>query len=385
MNITMLVLNNFINDARVHKEAETLAQAGHTVRVLALWQTGLPQHETRNGYTVQRLPLRSRTLTGGPAAMLIKYMEFARAVRAATRSQPAHAYHAHDANTLPAAWLAARADKAALVYDAHEFERGRNFGNFRLPSIYRRVWHLPEAIFIRRTDAVITVSQSIANELAAYYRIAAPILVRNCPPRFDPPAPTGELRRLMGITPNQPLLLYQGGIVPGRGLFTILEALALLPAEVALVMLGEGSLRPHLQARAQSLGLQTRFYTPGAVPWQKLLTYTREADLGLSLIENTCRSYYYSLPNKLFEYMMAEVPVLCSNFPEMQNVVLGAGAGITADPHDPRAVAQAIQTLLADPEARRQMGQNGRRAALQTYNWQTESQKLLHLYHSLRP
>lgn len=385
MNITMLVLNNFVSDARVHKEAMTLTQSGHTVRVLALWQAGLPLQETRAGYQIQRLPLRSRALTGEPAAMLIKYIEFARAVRAATRSQPADVYHAHDANTLPAAWLAARADKAALVYDAHEFERGRNFGNFRLPGIYRRVWHLPEAAFIRRANAVITVSQAIADELAAYYQIAPPILVRNCPPRFNPPEPSGELRRQMRLNPTQPLLLYQGGLVAGRSLFTLLDVLTLLPKEIALVMLGEGSLRPQLQDRAQSLGLQERFYAPGAVPWEQLLTYTREADLGLCIIQNTCRSYYYSLPNKLFEYMMAEVPVLCSNFPEMQSVVLGADAGIAADPNNPHAIAEAIQILLAQPEKRRQMGQNGRRAALQTYNWETESQKLLRLYQNLHP
>ena len=132
----MLVLNNFTHDARVHKEAKTLAAADYNVTVVALWQQSLQETEMQDGYQVKRLKLHSRPWRGRLIAPLIKYAEFARRVQQLARQHPTDIYHANDANTLPAAWLAARRNNAALIYDAHELETGRNFGNSRLASIY---------------------------------------------------------------------------------------------------------------------------------------------------------------------------------------------------------------------------------------------------------
>jgi hypothetical protein len=136
IRVCMLVLNNYTHDARVHKEAKTLAAAGHDVRVMALWQVGLPTEETHDGYRTIRLPLRSRAWRGTAIAPVVKYLEFTWRVWRLAAREPARVYHAHDANTLPAAWLAARHNHASLVYDAHELETGRSSPSFGKPMLF---------------------------------------------------------------------------------------------------------------------------------------------------------------------------------------------------------------------------------------------------------
>ncbi|HHS98084.1 MAG TPA: glycosyltransferase WbuB [Chloroflexi bacterium] len=377
MKISMLLLSNFTHDARVHKEAKTLAAAGHRVVVYALWKEGLPREEERSGYRIQRVPLHSRRWRGGGIAPLVKYLEFTlRALSLLIRAAP-HVVHAHDANTLPLGWLAARRTGARLVYDAHELETGRNFGGTRLSGIYRRLWALPERLFIRRADAVITVCDGIADELVRLYGIPRPVVVMNCPERTARPASSDRLRRTLSIPVHQRIALYQGLVAPGRGLETMAAAVRQLP-DVAGVILGDGPALEEYRARAAS-GEWPRMYLPGKVPLSELPSYTASADVGLSLIQNTCRSYYFALPNKIFEYLQAGIPVIGSDLPEIARVIRTYQVGVVVDPEDPQAVADALRRLLGDPEGYARLRANALRAAA-IFTWERESAKLLDLY-----
>ena len=149
------------------------------------------------------------------------------------------------------------------------------------------------------------------------------------------------------------------------------------------LVLGDGRARSALEALASELGLSKRVHFPGYVPLEELLSYTASADIGLSLIQNTSPSYYYALPNKILEYVMAGLPVVASDFPEMRRIVQEYEVGeVVSDPSSSQEVAAAIVKILQDPERYQQMRSNTRRAA-EILNWENEQRKLFSLYDEL--
>lgn len=377
--VRMLVLNEFTHDARVQREAKALAAANHNVTVVALWKAGLKREEERDGYRVVRLHLRSRGWRSRLVAPLVKYVEYAFRVGQLPDSRSVQVYHAHAVQTLPAAWLATRGRGHRLVYDAHELETGHNFHGFRLAGIYRHVWPWPERAFIRSADATITVNEGIADELVRLYGIADPVVVMNCPER-QPFNKSTRLRDELGIPPGLKIALYQGGVVGGRGIEPFLYAIQRLP-EVAGVVLGDGHLLEEYRARAES-GLWQRVYLPGKVPLDDLPHYTASADVGVTLIQDICRSYHLALPNKLFEYLQAGIPVLGSNLPEIARIIQGYNVGLVVDPDDPDAIAEALGRLLRDTDLYARSSAKARQAAA-IFNWDREKVKLLDLYQNL--
>jgi len=379
MNVSMIVLNPFTHDARVTKEARTLAAHGHRVTVNALWRAGLPYQESIDGYNVQRIRLRSRENQRIPFAA---WAELMMKLPSLVQFQKPDVCHAHDLNALIPAYYAAQKTDAKLIYDSHELETGRNRGNRKISHLKKWTWQKIENYLIKKTDAVITVSPSIAQELARLYPVSRPAIVRNCPV-LQPLAPLGKLRSWLNIPDETPIILYQGGLSKGRGLEIFMEALSQIP-DAAFVILGDGVLRSDLQKLSTKLDIEHRLYMPGKVPWRELLYYTRDADIGLSLIENVCLSYYFSLPNKLFEYQMAGVPVLASNFPDMKQIVTEWRSGCVADSANVADIVTILRQMLADPDELKMMGERARQAAIERYNWEIESKTLLKVYTNLQ-
>jgi glycosyltransferase involved in cell wall biosynthesis len=373
----MLVLNDAVGDARVYKEAKTLAKAGHRVLVLAVRDTNLPARVEIDGFTLVRVALRSRSWGMGSIARLIKYAEYSgHTLLTALKADP-DVVHAHDANTLPLAWLIARLSRARLVYDAHEFEPGRNWIGSNLPPLVRSLWILQEQLFIRRADLVITVGHSIAGELARIYAIPRPTVVLNTPePRT--PGPSRSLREWLHIPAANPIILYQGAVTSGRGLRTLVTGAMQIP-EAMVVILGSGPYLSALRDWIEQHGWSNRVCLPGQVELADLLEFTASADIGVSLIENICQSYYYSLPNKLFEYLQAGIPVVASNFPEMKRIVTQYGVGVTVNPASPEDLTNALRLLIEQPALYGQMRVNTAEAA-QAFNWSHEADKLLTAY-----
>jgi glycosyltransferase involved in cell wall biosynthesis len=379
MNITMLVLNPFTNDARVHKEAKSLALHGHKVVVVALWQKDLKKHEEQAGYEIIRLHLRSRPWRGTLVAPLIKYFEFGLKAWQLAGLHPANVYHANDALTLPAAWLAANRNHAKLVYDAHELETGREVSSSRLAEVYKRTWAFPEKAFIRRADAVITVNESIANELERLYRIPRPTVVMNCP-EYLPVLRANRLHEELAIPADQKIVLYQGQIAKGRGIECLIQSIQSMP-NVSVVALGVGPALEEYRNLVNSNQWE-RVYLPGKVPLAELPSYSASADLGVVLTEDTCLSYHLSLPNKLFEYIHAGLPVIASNLPEIARVISAYQIGEVVNPDDPMDIARAISRLLYDPVRYSQFRSNAIKAAA-NFTWEQESKNLLTIYQSI--
>ena len=382
MNITMIVLNHFTHDARIQREAKTLSRAGHRVRVVALHKAGIATDEQLDGFRVSRLVLKSSRWRGGKIAPIPKYAEFMIQLARTTRSEPADVYHSHDGNTLLATFPIVGRDRAAWIYDSHELESGRNFGDSHLARAYQQLWPLPERLLIRHVDAVISASPSYADELRRLYNIVRPTVIANCP-EYVPPMESTILQKRFRIPPDHTVLVYQGGVMRNRGIEVAIKSLEYLEPEFHLVILGGGPALGEFQHLAAQLGLLDRVHFAGHIPLAELPSHTASAHLGLTLIQNSCSSYYHTLPNKIFEYIMAGIPVVASDFPAMAQVIREHQVGeVVQDPTSPGEVAEAIRRVMSDRDAHDQLRANAHRAA-RVLNWETEQEHLLDLYRSL--
>jgi len=377
----MINVSPFPGDEPVEREARALAAVGHQVTLLVKGSPGVPEREMHCKVEIIRIPVRPRGSKIRTIVQIARYLEYAyRVVRVAVRVN-ADVYHAHDAKTLLPSYMAARIHKAKLIYGAHELEQGRNFGP-AIPTTMRRLWALPERLLIHQADAVTAASPFYAQELVRIYRIPKPVVLLNCPeePSADALKP-GLLRIQAGLSDEKSIVLYQGAIGHNRGVEQLIESLKF--GEYHLALLGFGSRIGTLLDWAADLGLRERVHFLGRVPHEELLPLTAGADIGACLIQNSSPSYYYSAPNKMFEYIAAGVPVVASDFPAMRQVIQEYQVGdLVSDPSSPQEIAVVINKMLAEPERYQQMYRNARSAA-RVLNWENEQKKLLALYDNL--
>lgn len=377
-HVVMLVRNAYTHDTRVEKEARTLVGAGERVTVVADAAPGLPLRETRpGGEFVVRVARRGLRLPG--LRFVLHELELFRRLLALRPD----VLHAHDSNALVPVALAAWRREIPFVYDAHDLwlarprrERGR------VSFALHQAWYaLVERLLVPRAAATITVSPPIAAHLRARYGLSAVDLVPNYP-ELEPKSVAKDVRALPGgdrIAPDRPVVLYLGGLMGGRGLEGLIEAMA-LTSRPQLVILGDGPLAAFLRAHADRLGIGDRVVMLAPVPPSEVVAHAASADVGISPYLPLGLNNRSSLPNKLFQYMAAGLPVVASDFPQIREVVEGSRCGRVVDMTDPPAIAGAIESVLADPEAARQMGERGRRAVAERYHWGTSAERLLEVY-----
>lgn len=439
--VAMLVFNDAHNDSRVLKEAATLRDAGATVRIFAVSRilAGFPEGEVpvAPGVDIHRsrefsLDMMAPGLAGlrdrlsgkeGPApapapgdggaaraeaparpagrlrrglsvaasAMMRAQADLAmrayrsvslssywlRCARAALAWGP-DVVHANDGNTLaPALWIVERCG-ARLVYDAHELWLDRNVRADRL--LAPRVEAALEARGVARADAVITVSPSIVEWMAAQYRMAIPpALVRNIPAAGPLPDPArGRLRELAGLGADTRVIAYGGRITTSRGIEETIAALAQLPDNVHLVMLGYGEpdYLELLEDHARSHGVPHRVHRVGPVAPEEVSEALSDADVSVVHVRPTCLSYRYALPNKLFESIRGGLPVAAADLPDIRGVVEELGVGEVFSGEDPNDLAATIARILADPQRYREAA----RAAASHLTWQGEAARLIGAY-----
>lgn len=296
-----------------------------------------------------------------------------------TRALAPDVVHANDANALVPALLSTVGTPARVVYDSHELWRHRNV-------LRRNRWLAPyveaaiESVGIRLTAGVITVSPSIADWLQRTYSLRErPTLVRNIPTARGLPDPAqGRLRELAGLGPDDRVVSYVGGITTGRGLEETVDAMALLPEDTHLVLLGYGEPRyvDALLARARAAGVGERVHLAGSVPSPDVPRTLADADVAVVFVRPICLSYRYSLPNKLFESIHAGLPIVAADLPDTAEVVRRYGVGEVFDASTPEDLAAAIRQVLADPAAYREAS----RAAAAELTWEHEAERLVGLY-----
>lgn len=369
-------MNEFTNASRVLKQVNSLVRSNtfSAVMIIALGSESLKKHETlMPGVELHRLQLLSRGLPKSLIFQGVKYIEFfIRALWLLVKFKP-QVVNAHALEVLPIACLYKLIYKSRLVYDAHELETEQVGGKSFRKSLSKRL----EKWLIHYHDLMMVVSESIADWYVSTYHIPRPPVVLNAPNQRALKR-NNHFREQLGIRDDQIILLYQGGLAAGRGVHLILEAFkARSDDKVVAVFMGYGPLQHDIQtAAAQQKNI---FFYPAVAP-HIVLEYTSSADFGISLIEKTCLSYYYCMPNKLFEYAMAGLPVLVSNMKDMSELVSKNNMGAVISDFSAAGINRAIDDfLLQDLTA---MKANAYRVACENA-WEVQEQKMLAGYHGM--
>ena len=286
---------------------------------------------------------------------------------------------AHDLPMLPVASRLAAVSGAKLVYDSHELYSEQEFSKRESSR-----WQQIEAMYIGSCDAVTTVNRSIAIELERRYGVANVAVIRNAERCAAPPLASRRFHELFGLPADKRVLLLQGGLSAGRNLENMVDAMQhVRNASVVLVVLGDGLLLKHLQARARPTALKGRVYFHPAVAQEALLGFTAAADAGIVPYQATCLNNYYCTPNKLFEFIAAGIPVLGTDLPEIRRLVHDHEAGLVGDMATSEGLALLIDQFFSDEERFARWRHNVSMLR-KTVCWEQEEKKLLEIYEVLR-
>ncbi|MFI5010280.1 MAG: glycosyltransferase [Solirubrobacterales bacterium] len=370
----MLLHKSVEFDSRVRREASALAAAGHEVTVLELASVTVGAG-TMDGFARRSVQpptwLRRRLPFHLYRAAFLWWF-----VAGIARTRP-DVVHAHDAAMLLPGVLGARLTGAQLVYDSHELATSVPYRERAWAAFVAGI----ERLTVPRCAAVITVSDGIAERLRARYRLArTPTVVRNVSALS--PNGRGGLRERLEIDAGAPLVLHQGAPAPARGCEVLVEALAALPG-VRLAFLGdpEPGYAAGLRRLIAERGLGERVTLLPSVALEDLLAHTAEANVGVTLLQDTCLNHRLALPNKLFEYIAAGVPVVAADLPETRRLVAGYGVGWCVAPADSAALAGALRVALHGPRDPRLHERLAR--AAEELSWKREQVRLLELYERL--
>jgi glycosyltransferase involved in cell wall biosynthesis len=289
---------------------------------------------------------------------------------------PADIYHATEVTALPACCIAAWLRRKPLIFEAYELPP---------PDTSVAFWRLLSgvlvyllAIILPRCAGVITASPLYAREIRKRFHVTHVSLVRNMPEYRSVPK-SDRLRQALGLGADTQIALYQGNIDHLRGLDRLVRAGAFLKQDVVIVLMGKAT-NEQLQTIIEQEELRDRVKILPPVPYEELLDWTASADIGLNvLLPDRSRSVQLSLPNKVFEYLMAGLPVLTSALEAVVGVVKAYEVGDVVYSSTPQDIGRAINTLLSDQAKLAHMRSNALNAA-QDLCWEKERGQLIQLY-----
>lgn len=359
-------------DSRILKEMGSLAAGGFVVSGLGVTlEEGAQRSTAAFDAEIGAIRLRSREWRFLPRTLRHMASLFELVVKmlpASVRQKP-DVVHCHDTLVLPLGVMVKLVTGAKLVYDAHELESDRN-GLTRVQSrltlwVEKRLW--------RFVDALIVVSPSIQGWYHTTIGPKRSAVILNAPVYEDDGVDHGAyLRTTFSIPPERRVFIYVGILGPGRGLDLITEAFTHPDVTSHVVFLGYGDWADKLK---QLAAVHANLHVHDAVSHAQVVPVVRSADCGLCLVQNVSLSDYYCLPNKLFEYCFAGVPVLASDFPDIRAVLEQYGIG-TCCALDSNSVRRAVLSL-------EDTGRKFHFEDLTPLSWQAQEQKLLGLYQHL--
>lgn len=356
------------HDVRIFmKECRSLAAAGHEVTLVVADDDG---DERRDGVFI--------TGVGRPHGRLQRMVHATRRVLRRALALRADVYHLHDPELLAVAPIL-KATGATVVFDSHEDVTLQIRGKHYLPTIARGAiangYGLLERALCLAVDVIVAATPAIRDKFRA--QGLAAIDVNNFPRMEELPAPTDDRSR-------DDAVCYVGGITTIRGIVEVVDAMALVRHPGTRLLLAGRFQEPGLQDRVRGRPGFGRVDDLGFLDRAGVRDVLQRSRVGLVTL-HPVDNYLESLPVKMFEYMSAGLPVVASDFPLWRDIIERSACGVCVSPLDPAAIAAAIDGLLDDPVRARRLGENGRRAVEERYNWDREAERLLGLYAGFTP
>ena len=359
------VINDLYTDQRVHKVCLFLQKQGYEVTLVGRLQ--------RNSNPIDR-PYRTIRMRLGVEKGPVFYAFFNLRLFFLLLFKRIDVLVANDLDTLLPNYLIATLRRKKLVYDSHEYFT-------EVPELVsrpkvQRVWERIEGFIFPKLNYIYTVNESIANRYHLKYGKNISV-VRNISPKWIPTHVKSKSE--LGIPENQFVLIFQGaGINIDRGAEEVLEAMHFLEG-VVLLFVGDGDVIPALKKQVESLNLTGKVLFFGKRPYQELLNFTLHADLGLTLDKDTNINYRFSLPNKVFDYMHTQTPILASNILEVRKIVEKYDIGQIIESHDPKELAKTIDAIRSNPNQLKTWKSNCIIAS-NAENWENETRVLESFY-----
>lgn len=350
-------------DTRIFvKECVSLAKQGYDVHLIVADGKG---DETKDGVKIHDI--------GKPASRIARLLFYSRKIRLKAQQLDADLYHFHDPELLRVGAKLKRGKKN-VVYDTHEDVPRQMLTKAYLP---KPIWKIVSFLF---EQYEIRVSKKLSGVVAATPFIRDRFLkfqprvteVQNFPflKEFNH-TPEGD------ISESEKGVCYVGAITKVRGIFSIVEALSYVDGVV--LFLGGWFESEDLRQEVMKTPGWDRVKELGFLSREQVSATMKNSIAGLVVLQPTI-NYLDSIPVKMFEYMAAGIPVIASDFPYWRKLLDGVDCALFVDPNDPREIAEAIQWIISNPEQAKAMGELGKKAVQEKYNWQHEEQKLLKIY-----
>lgn len=355
-------------DGRIfHRAAKTLAVSGYNVALIATHD----KCEVVDGIRI--IPMAKRTTR-------VSRMFRTLSVLLLAIKQKADFYHFHDPELLPAGILLKIFTNAKVIYDVHEDHPETMLSKYYLPRSFRPymscIFDIFEKSVSRLFDYIIPATEGIEKHFKHVSKKTS--VVKNYPTQ----RPVSKRKYNRKMASDQHTLICTGGFAEQYGINEEVRCLGFIrDFNVKLKLIGKFHTKV-FEDKVKSFPEFQGVEFLGWVPYEEVCQHLLTADVGL-VTYHPLPYMIDALPTKIFEYMSAGLPIVASNFPLWERIILENKCGLTVNPLDPQEIAKEIEYLLGNPEERRKMGENGRKAFMEKYNWDHEKKKLLQIYEAL--
>lgn len=363
--VFICVINDLVTDQRIHKLCGTLKNSNAELTVIGR------QFPHSSSPDIPKASIVRFRLLVNRGFLFYAFYNFRLFIFLLFRKR-VNVIVSNDLDTLPACFLVSKLRKGSvLIYDSHEyFTEVPELNGRKFVKVF---WKLLESWLVPNVDLAYTVNSTLAKMYSAKYGVEFRV-IRNVPEKN---ARKEEYPLPVEIQKNK-LVIYQGAVNKDRGLEEMIDAIREFE-DVTLIIAGSGDILNELKRIVFSEGLDDKVYFTGRIIPSMLRSLTGKAQLGVSLERKTSLNYYYALPNKIFDYIHAGIPVLCSSFPEMRNVVEGSEVGMTIEPGNRDLLIDSLRKCLFDEELRKKW-QGMTVKASEELCWENEQKKIREIY-----
>jgi len=382
--VCLLVLRSSRTDHRAMRTITALEKEGFEVSVIDIeCERTTPREETKDGVRWHHLiiPDWHSSRRFQPLFFLVAIKTFLLVLHVLLKSR-ADIYHAVELTALPVCYIITKLRRKPLIFEAYEL-------HIPVPETTIAFWRLlgPRllAVILPRCARIVTVSPLCAEEFRRCFHVQEVSVVRSIP-AYRTVQKSNLLRQYLGLGEGTRIALYQGGLQRNRGLDRLIHAATFLEDDIVIVLMGRGmgTTLKELEALIINKEVADRVKIIPSVPYENLLDWTASADIGLTIFPlNYSLSIRWCLPNKLFEYIMAGVPVLANELDAVVDIVKTYNIGQIVTSDAPEDIGTAINTMLADSASLAEMRCNALRAAQKELHWEKESQELIGLYKNI--